>query len=508
MAGDVRSIYTVKDGKMVEVISDAPATADKRGMVKPDGVTISVDAEGGMTALGSTPPDAATIVAKDGKLVAQDIAIGGDAGDLASARGQIGAAVQKNYELIPTLSFNDFTSPGIYVVWWGSDTEGRPEAISQGTGVLQVDGDEKSSCTQTLRIVAIAGGVGYASGGIHFRKANKLVEGEWSTWMRMLNTDSIGDGIHMGANGVFSVPEYDGATASDPGTAGLVPPAEAGAGNRFLSPYGDWRYGTTREVLTTTKTLYVRTDGDDANDGSADDAAHAFKTINAAVTYAGTHLRVYSEVVIQVGPGTFTEAVRFGSFDAAFGKITLRGSGKGVTIWGRDNANISSSFSGVLYKVDSLTMRCARTSDVSLQVFFIASGARFELKDVAFDVIDNSTSSKFINCVAVDGPGASVAIGGDCEISVSGTNTRSTAVIMSASAGHISIAGSLAVNGKLFYFAYVRNNGYISSTATYSGSATGIRYAVEYGMINVGGRGPDYLPGDTEGITGTQGVYA
>jgi hypothetical protein len=37
--------------------------------------------------------------------------------------------------------------------------------------------------------------------------------------------------------------------------------------------------------LEANKTWYVRTDGSDANDGSANDAAHAFRTIQGAINY-------------------------------------------------------------------------------------------------------------------------------------------------------------------------------------------------------------------------------
>lgn len=50
----------------------------------------------------------------------------------------------------------------------------------------------------------------------------------------------VGDGITVN-NGIISVPEYEGATASAAGTAGLVPPAAAGEQESFLTGGGEYK---------------------------------------------------------------------------------------------------------------------------------------------------------------------------------------------------------------------------------------------------------------------------
>lgn len=63
---------------------------------------------------------------------------------------------------------------------------------------------------------------------------------DWSSWSEILSSASIGDGIRIN-NGIISVPEYEGATASTAGTSGLVPPATAGEQESFLTGGGDYK---------------------------------------------------------------------------------------------------------------------------------------------------------------------------------------------------------------------------------------------------------------------------
>ena len=62
----------------------------------------------------------------------------------------------------------------------------------------------------------------------------------WSNWTKIISENSIGDGIRD-TNGIISVPEYEGATASAAGTSGLVPPAAAGQHESFLTGGGEYK---------------------------------------------------------------------------------------------------------------------------------------------------------------------------------------------------------------------------------------------------------------------------
>ena len=69
----------------------------------------------------------------------------------------------------------------------------------------------------------------------------------WETmgWSILLDEKHIGDGITVN-NGIVSVPEYEGATTSSAGTAGLVPPATAGQQESFLTGGGEYKPALTK----------------------------------------------------------------------------------------------------------------------------------------------------------------------------------------------------------------------------------------------------------------------
>lgn len=59
-------------------------------------------------------------------------------------------------------------------------------------------------------------------------------------WREAILTSNLGDGIRV-TDGIISVPEYEGATASSAGTSGLVPPAAAGQQESFLTGGGEYK---------------------------------------------------------------------------------------------------------------------------------------------------------------------------------------------------------------------------------------------------------------------------
>ena len=185
------------------------ASESHAGLAKVDGKTTRADAGGVITV--------------------KDVAIGGDLGIFASARGQVGDAKE-----MPNLDFNTLTTPGNYRIT-GNPTNGPslPLNISGASiGSLIVAG----TLGQNGRIFQIM----ISGSTVTWRTVQNSTGTTWSAWQQLLSGNKVGDGIRT-TQGIISVPEYEGATASKAGTSGLVPPAAAGQHESFLTGGGEYK---------------------------------------------------------------------------------------------------------------------------------------------------------------------------------------------------------------------------------------------------------------------------
>lgn len=202
------------------------------GLAKVDGKTTQADAGGVITA--------------------KDVAIGGDLGDLASARGQIG---DYRTRLPVGTDLNDIISSGTYIVYSGNCTN-VPMNGMDGYYVLRVFGDATNPNAAVQKIYSRMG-----TAGPEWSR-RRISDGTWQPWQQLVQTNYIGDGVRVsrskalpdGTGGlcILSVPEYEGATASAAGTSGLVPPAAAGQRESFLTGGGEYKpaLSTSGGVMT------------------------------------------------------------------------------------------------------------------------------------------------------------------------------------------------------------------------------------------------------------------
>lgn len=186
------------------------ASESHAGLSKVDGKTTQADAGGVITV--------------------KDVAIGGDLEDLASARGQVGDARQ-----LADLDFNMLTVPGFYRTT-GNPQNGPIGISGASIGSLFVSGMQGNG--NRLFQIMVSGN------GIYWRTS---ISGgtTWEIWNQVLTGNKIGDGIRN-TNGIISVPEMQGATASTAGTSGLVPPATAGQQESFLTGGGEYKPALTK----------------------------------------------------------------------------------------------------------------------------------------------------------------------------------------------------------------------------------------------------------------------
>lgn len=187
-------------------------------------------------AIGFVKPDSKTTVTDGaGTITVKDVAIGGRLTDLASARGIFAVSGK-------SLDCNDLTKSGMYRCY-ATGSVNTPTVGSASSGIagkILVIADSAGDYVTQVFYSDLTG-----SPKVWTRNYDSSIG--WRPWRLLLSEYEIGDGIHKGPNGVFSVPEYQGATASDPGVAGLVPPATAAQRNMAL--LGSGEYGVTG-VLT------------------------------------------------------------------------------------------------------------------------------------------------------------------------------------------------------------------------------------------------------------------
>lgn len=220
-------------------------TADALNSFVPTAVQIAkdnVDAIGvaSTTNVGFAGVDGETTQANaEGVVTAKDVAVGGNLGDLASARGQIGNS--------KTQGSHDFSSGML------SEKPGMYTTINSGSANVPFAGPfaEMILGTPTHR-----GSLLITSGRPNSPRAaisaiDTTEGGGFSGYNRLITEQQVGAGIRV-SNGIISVPEYNGATASTAGTAGLVPPAAAGEQESFLTGGGKYKpaLSTTGGLLT------------------------------------------------------------------------------------------------------------------------------------------------------------------------------------------------------------------------------------------------------------------
>jgi len=253
-----------------------------------------------------------------------------------------------------------------------------------------------------------------------------------------------------------------------------------------------------REVLTANRTYYVRTDGNDSNDGLTNTSGGAFLTIQRAINVAaGLDLSIYS-ITIQVADGTYTGGAIVNAPWIGAGDVTLQGNVS-------TPANVVISTTGV-HCISVQNNGRLRVGGVKFQTmtFGIALAATSGGKiDIVSPVNFGACATFHMNA---DGGGKILC---SSNYTISG-NTPAHAVAISF--GYFYVAGNtITITGSpsLGTFAQSTRTGYMEWISnTFSGSATGARYSVATGGgVFVNGGGTSYLPGNSAGSTTSPGWY-
>lgn len=229
-------------------------TADALNSFVPTAVQLAkdyVDATGvaSTTNVGFAGVDGQTTQADAGGVItAKDLAIGGDASDLASARGFFYDTYLPYYPgrgSNPVDDFNLLTLPGTYHIVVSRDTLNRPDIrlfTGSGTndGILEITRISPASTVASHQRLNQRFTV-FGSDRKTWSRNQDTNAVAWYAWEQELRTGDIGDGIRI-TNGIISVPEMEGATASANGVSGLVPPPLKADLGKSLGANGEWLY--------------------------------------------------------------------------------------------------------------------------------------------------------------------------------------------------------------------------------------------------------------------------
>ena len=169
-----------------------------------------------------------TQAAADGAITVKDVAIGGDLGDLASAR----SLTAKFIKGLGSVDFNTIAENMIASVYQTGTTN--------GPGFSSVLLSFFSSAVMGVQAAFISNSSTIVRASLRSKSTNG-----YSPWSDFLMSGRVGDGIEVN-NGIPSVPEMQGATASAAGTSGLVPPAAAGQHESFLTGGGEYKPALTK----------------------------------------------------------------------------------------------------------------------------------------------------------------------------------------------------------------------------------------------------------------------
>lgn len=263
----------------------------------------------------------------------------------------------------------------------------------------------------------------------------------------------------------------------------------------------------------TNATLYVRPDGSDTgstNNGSANDAAHAFLTPEAAIKYAAAkYAGGSSTIAVQLGVAATYPAPSAGLYAPA-SSIILRGdpanngayiiSGTGPQIGG--GGSVIGVNAGRI-NFDGITIQSTGGSTYNNHTLGAVTGASVSVTNVFFVAQASGSAASHI----LSGTASNVVINSGC--SMAGSIAYG---LDSIPGGNIIIGGIITMNATPNFTQTFANalSGIIqvASGGGFSGAATGTRYyAAANGVINTNGAGANFFPGSVAGSTALGGQY-
>jgi hypothetical protein len=247
--------------------------------------------------------------------------------------------------------------------------------------------------------------------------------------------------------------------------------------------------GGARELLTASRTYYVRTDGSDSNDGLTNTAAGAFASIQKAVTATQALDRSTFNVQISIGAGTFnvTQVSLFGMGPGS-GSVSIVGAGS-TTI-------INASAHGFYLRNVTITLQNFKVIAAGGDGLRVEAGCYISHSGLDFGTCSGNHIwfEQWTRVVCI----GNYTISGGANCHVFG---RYSGASYECYAKTITLSGTIAFASS--FVAATMHGNIIHGACTFVGTATGKRYSADTGgIIDSGGGGANYFPGSIAG-TGT-----
>jgi hypothetical protein len=256
-----------------------------------------------------------------------------------------------------------------------------------------------------------------------------------------------------------------------------------------------------REVLASSRTYYVRTDGSNSNNGLTNSSGGAFLTVQHAldVVYGTLDLFGYG-VTVQVGAGTYSEAVAVETPQVGAGNITLTGDTTTPA-----NCTINSGGQPSIRASNGARLLIA---GIKVTAPSGQAGWHAEMGGIIESAGKNEVGAVAAHHLLADGPSTirmthEMVISGGCAGGHLNAGNNSFIYIQG---GSWTISGTPTVGA----FAQASNGAAVYAFAnSFSGAINGQRYnASMNGVIQTNGGGANYFPGSVAGTTATGGQYA
>lgn len=260
--------------------------------------------------------------------------------------------------------------------------------------------------------------------------------------------------------------------------------------------------GYAGQVITADLNIYVRLDGNNANDGLENTAARALRTIQAAVDRAASIINLLGyQIKINVANGTYLEHVILKSFLGSQ-QITIIGQGENSIFessMGWNEVVLARNVAGPGWRLESLRLHPFTYQDSTIRI-----------THSVLDLVAITWSGSVATAIIVAETNSVVEISGNHTFVGGGT---APTWIMASTSSTVNVSScNCALGGNIYrfdYFVYATASVIYAKQFSYSGSCVGYRYvAIKNGVIDVAERGTLIFPGTLAGVTNTGGQYA